>query len=228
MRSTRLLLIAVLFGLCALLPASAVLAADVSASLGKRDVWPADKLPADLPPYDGKVANWGQTAPDELMIIVRDTGKEALDAYLAKLQANGWQVSKGNLESRAVKGAHDVSLTGHGRGGVQITVRTAKTGVWPADAMPPALPQPAGCVLLDPQLSPNGDDAWLYNFTCRGMSEAQAHAYMDGLKKNGWTGGYDQMTIETAWRNAPYGMMLEIYEFSGGNASFTVNFGKLQ
>ncbi|MCL2790615.1 MAG: hypothetical protein FWD79_08210 [Desulfobulbus sp.] len=208
-----------------LLTDSGRLAAQSSVPGMQNLIWPADKVPADLPPYtDGKLTGSASTGKNEYMIKVMETNDAALKAYLSKLQGMGWDVSSSTYESVARKGAYRVEFKIGTSFGLQITIYTAEKGVWPGN-VPEVLTQPRGCDLLDIQLTENGDNAWLFHFTCQGMQQQEAFAYMDGLLKSGWSGDRSMVARTTTWRGKTYGISVEIYEIeAGGNATFTVNF----
>jgi len=194
------------------------LAGQITVLQGK-GVWPADKVPAELPPYpDGEVAGSGCT--DECIIQVANTSEAALRAYLEGLKAAGWDVSSGGGGSEARKGAHTATFVILGAAGLHITVRTATMSAWPADSIPEAIQKPQGCKPMDAMLSDQGNNSWQYSFTCLGMSEQEANAYMDGLIKNGWVGDRSMATSTTRWRGKPYALSVELYEIAGGNVSF--------
>jgi len=159
------------------------------------------------------------------MIKISDTNEGALKAYLKKLEAKGWEISQGNYESTARKGADTAQFNIQSKTWLQITVMSAKKGVWPKDKIPTALTQPKGCNLLDVGLHENYDDNMLFSFTCMGMSEAEANAYMNDLIKAGWEGDTNMVYINKPWRGKAHGISLELYEVAAGNASFVVNFG---
>lgn len=228
MKKAMLLILAAVLGLAApLLAHKTSLAADETLVMPGKGSWPADKVPADFPPYTGgKVANWGDVGDGEFMIKIAETTPQELNAYLENLKDKDWDVQLGTYANSARKGAHTVTLAIQSKTWLQITVHTAKQGAWPgADKLPPVMTPPRGCALLDTRLTPQSDDDWLFVFTCQGMGEKEAYAYMEGLLKNGWNGDQSQLGRETDWRGKRYGLMLEIYEIAGGNASFTLNFG---
>ena len=192
--------------------------------------WPTDKVPADMSPYtDGRLTASAGTGKNEYTIRITATSEAALKAYLDKLQGMGWETSSDKYESVARKGLSRVVLQLQSAGSLQMTIYTAEKGAWPGqDKLPGALTPPKGCNLVDVQLSENGDEgnAWLLNFTCQGMKEEEAQAYMDGLLAGGWTGDRSMATRNTTWRGKTCGMAVEIYDTAGGNATFTVNFGE--
>ena len=227
MKKVILLILAAILGLAApLLAHNTSLAADETLVVPGKDAWPADKIPADIPPYaGGKVATWGDTGDGEFMIKIAETTPQELNAYLENLEAKGWDVQLGTYANSARKGAYALTLAIQSKTWLQITVHTAKQGAWPgADKLPPVVTPPRGCALLDTRLIPQGGDDWRFVFTCQGMGEQEANAYMEELLKNGWAGDQTQLGRETNWRGKRYGLMLEIYEIAGGSASFALNF----
>lgn len=227
MKKAMLLILAAALGLAApIMVRGTSLAADETPVMPGKGSWPADKIPADLPPYaGGKVAAWGDVGDGEFMIKIAETTPQKMNEYLENLEAQGWDVQLGTYANSARKGAHTVTLAIQSKTWLQITVHTAKQGAWPdAEKLPPVMTPPRGCALLDTRLSPQGGEDWHFTFTCQGMGEQEAHAYMEELLKNGWSGDRLQLGRETNWRGKRYGLLLEIYEIAGGNASFSLNF----
>jgi hypothetical protein len=207
-----------------LLTAGTSLAAQITIMTGK-GAWPADKVPTDLPPYpDGEVAGWGGN--DEFVIQMANTSQAALQSYLENLKDLGWDISSGDFESLARKGAHTTTFTIFGNTALQITIRTAQMSSWPTDKIPEAMPQPKGCKLMDAMLDDQGNGIWLYSFICLGMNEQEAYAYMDGFLENGWEGDRSAVYGKTTWRGKSYGLSVELYEIAGGNASFSLNYSQ--
>jgi hypothetical protein len=228
MKRTSFLIILGALELTLLLPTSSSIRASETPVMPGKAAWPADKVPADLPAYtDGKVANWGNTGANELMIKVAETSDKALRAYLESLKTKGWAiVSTSVYESRAQKGAYSVALSIQAATWLQITVTTAKTGAWPgADQIPPALTPPQKCTLADTGVNSLDENNWSYTFTCVDMSEKEANAYLDELLKSGWNGDRSQLLRKANWRGKPYELSLEPYETTNGRATFILQFG---
>jgi hypothetical protein len=207
-----------------LLMGEAALAAEISGQT--KGVWPANEVPADLPPYtDGELTGWGSSGKNEYRLKVMNTGWEALKTYLETLRTGGWDVdaSEARKEGVAIKGLHKVELK-VAFGGVQIAIFTSEKGAWPGgDKIPAALTPPAGCDLAEVALDDRPDDAWFFTFTCLGMSEVEARAYFAALRGGIWSGDHTAISCDTPWRGRPYQLTMEIYETVGGKAKFTVD-----
>ncbi len=188
--------------------------------------WPTDKM-GDLPEYpNGEVINHGDFGNGEYVVKVEGTNNDELKAYIDSLANDGWTVTDNSAE-KGIYRADFSFFTADDQ--LQIILRTADVSEWPGeDELPTALFAPEGYTLTDVDLSPNGDNAWLFYYTCQGMDQAAVDKYVKDLQAKGWVGDTSQMTTQTKWNGKSCDMMLELYGLDGGNASFTVNFAYAQ
>ncbi len=113
--------------------------------------WPADLAPAELPEYTaGTVTASAVDSEGVLTIKITDTNKADLYAYIGKLQSSGWAVVSDDDEAEALLGLHSATfaLQGADKAVLQIDVYTEEAGSWPADKIPPVVPEPGAGVLV--------------------------------------------------------------------------------
>lgn len=196
-------------------------AAEVALDLLSKNEWPKDLLPADMPEYTGgEIGNWGQTGETELIIKIKDSSEDELNAYLDQMEAAGWAVARGTYDSSAAKGLYDVDFEWQGSW-LQIWIYWTKEGTWPADQLPPDIYPPDNCLLVgDPDVWEEYDGK-LYNFgfTCDGVDEAAAQAYLDSLMLNGWDGPGEYFK-DVSWKGKTWSAYLSLYETSGNRSEF--------
>ncbi len=117
----------------------------------------------------------------------------------------------------ALQGADDTML--------QIDVYTREGGDWPADQIPPDVPEPEQDVLAGKvEVLSSAEDMWYFDYTYDGIDEAAAREYMNSLAQKGWTGDEYQMYKSFEWKGKSYEAAIEIYETVDTRTTFTCNF----
>ncbi len=190
--------------------------------------WPGDLAPAELPEYtSGTVTASAMDSEGVLTIKVTDTNKPDLDVYLGKLQSAGWIVTSDHTEAEAVLGLCSVTFALQGADDtvLQIDVYIEEAGSWPADEIPPDVPEPGKGVLVGTvEILSSVENMWYFNYTYDGIDEAAAEAYMNSLTEKGWSGDAYQMYKSFEWKGKYYEATIEIYEMVETRTTFTCNF----
>lgn len=192
-----------------------------------KEAWPADLAPTELPEYTaGTVTASAVDGEGVLTIKVQDTGQFDMEDYLERLQSAGWIVTSNNYEAEAVLGLYTVTLALQaGDTMLQIDVYTAQAGSWPADEIPPDVPEPeTGTLVGTVDILETSETMWYFNYTYDGVDQAAAEAYMNGLAEKGWSGDTYQMFKSFDWNGRSYEASIEIYETVETRTTFTCNF----
>jgi hypothetical protein len=102
--------------------------------LGVNDEWPAEYLHPDMPPYPKGEINgcmpW-EDDPYDLFILIKETSREDLDAYIEDLESNGFVENNGSY----CKGLFTVEFQFNSSTVLQITSRKERVYSWPEDLM---------------------------------------------------------------------------------------------
>lgn len=190
--------------------------------------WPAALAPAALPEYTaGTVTASAVDSEGVLTIKIGDTNKSDLYVYIGKLQSSGWTVTSDDDEAEALLGLHSATfaLQGADKTVLQIDVYTEEAGSWPADKIPPDVPEPgAGVLVGEAEVLPAAENMWYFSYTYDGIDEAAAEAYMNSLAEKGWSGDAYQMYKAFEWKGKSYEAAIEIYETVADRTTFICNF----
>ncbi len=190
--------------------------------------WPADLAPAELPEYTaGTVTASAVDSEGVLTIKITDTNKSDLYVYIGKLQSSGWNVTSNDDEAEALLGLYSATfvLQGADKTVLQIDVYTEEAGSWPAEAIPPVVPEPgAGVLVGQVEVLSAVENMWYFDYTYDGIDEAAAEAYMNSLTEKGWSGDAYQMYKAFEWKGKSYEATIEIYETVADRTTFTCNF----
>lgn len=193
-----------------------------------KEGWPGDLAPAELPEYtSGKVTATAVDGDGVLTIKVTGTNRSDLSVYTGRLQNAGWIVTSDDTEAEAALGLYTVTfaLQGEDDTVLQIDVYTEEAGNWPADKVPPDVPEPQKGVLVGKvEVLPSAENMWYFNYTYDGIDEAAAEEYMNSLTETGWSGDAYQMYKAFEWKGKRYDATIEIYETVETRTTFTCNF----
>ncbi len=188
--------------------------------------WPKDKLPSELPEYtEGEIINSGGDS-ETFYVKIEKTTQAALDNYVAKLKASGWNVVEGS-EPEARKGIYDIEFTWQGGSTMlQMAVNTSEIGAWPKDKLPAEIVPPENSTFIGKVeiIETEENRMWYFNYECEGINEAGAHAYMELLMKNGWSGDTSMVNKDFQWNGKKYSASIEIYEILDSSTTFTCNY----
>lgn len=186
--------------------------------------WPTDALPSELPEYaEGEYVNSGGSA-DDYYVLVENTDQDALDRYLAALNAAGWIVSTSTNDGIAMLGVYEVVFGWRNSDAthLQINVRTALAGQWLYDDIPPdILPPETGTLATAMTLEGSDEDGRYISFTMDGMDEAEAMDYFQLLVENGWSGEYPMVFKDIDWNGKRYSASIAIYEIVDTRSIFS-------
>lgn len=190
-----------------------------------KEGWPTDLAPAELPEYtEGTVVNSGEDN-GTLYIKIRDTDQDKLDQYLETLKDAGWIVTVGSDEAEAVYGLYTADFGWQDGGALlQMTICTMDAGAWPSDQIPPDVLRPQGALVGSVEVLETSAGMWYFNYTCDGVDETGAQAYMALLIENGWSGDISQTYKNFEWKGKQYEAIVEIYETVETRTTFTCNF----
>jgi len=96
-----------------------------------------------------------------------------------------------------------------------------KVGTWPSDQRPPDIYPPDNCVLVgDPRVWEEYDgEVYNFEFTCWGVDEGAAEAYLASLEENGWDGP-GEYHKDITWKGKTWSAYLMLCENLGNRSEF--------
>lgn len=202
---------------CPLAPWAQDKAVDPALVPGK-DKWPAKELPAVIPEYKGKVANYGNGGEKNwYMVYVVETDAQKVQAYVQLFKKAGWELSKEDGADKAAKDQYVVLVAFYPQSKlVGITVKTLSTDhKWPSKEFP-ALPAFGKC--QSSSFTKNDYD-WTIAVT-KAKTEDMA-AYKALLVQKGWEG--DPEGEDFHWSKSKPPLNVQISDQGEGTWYFNVS-----